>query len=113
MPGVQCVCVADSEADIYELLDQAAVEPHRVDWVVRACQNRALQWDDGQAEGKKYLREQVLAQPVLFTKTIQVRGRKAKVACENRGRRQPRRSRQAEVEVRAARVTLRPPRRGD
>ena len=51
--------------------------------------------------------------PCCLDKTIQVRGRKAKVACETRGRRQPRQSREAEVVVRAARVTLRPPWRPD
>ena len=55
------------------------------------------------------MREQVLTRNVLFTQTIQVRRREAKVACEDRGRRQPRRSRSAEVEVRAGRVTLQPP----
>ena len=52
-----------------------------------------------------------VTQPVLFTHRIQVRGRKAKVTCETRGRRQPRESRRAgtEMEVRAARVTLHPP----
>jgi hypothetical protein len=49
----------------------------------------------------------------LFTQAIHVRGREAKVTCETRGRRQPRESREAEVEVRAARVTLRPPWRPD
>ncbi len=112
-PSTQLVCLADSEADIYELLAEATAEPHRVDWIVRACQNRALQWENGQETGEKYVREHVLAQPVLFTHTIQVRGRKAKVACETRGRRQPRQSREAELEVRASRVTLRPPWRAD
>ena len=59
------------------------------------------------------MREHVLVQPALFRHTIRVRGRKAKVSCETRGRRQPRQSRQAEVEVRAANVTLRPPWRSD
>lgn len=119
-PSTHLVCVADSEADIYELLVEGTAEPRRLDWIVRACQDRALakpargqEGEDGPTPGKKYLREQVLAQPVLFTQTIQVRGRKAKVACETRGRRQPRVSRQTEVEVRAARVTLRPPYRAD
>jgi hypothetical protein len=59
------------------------------------------------------LRERVLAEPVLFTQTIRVRGRKPTVACETRGRRQPRESREAEVSVRAAQVTLRAPWRRD
>lgn len=127
-PGTRMVCVADSEADIYELLVEAQAEPCEVDWIVRACQNRALrqagekQGKNGENGGKngtltetlaKYLREQVLTQPVLFTQTIRVRGRQAKVSCEHRGRRQPRESRTAEVDVRAGRVTLRPPWRPD
>jgi IS4 transposase len=50
---------------------------------------------------------------VLFTKEISVRGRQAKVACEDRGRRQPRKDRKAVVEVRATTMTLRPPHRSD
>ena len=36
------VYVADSEADIYELLVEARRDPREVEWIVRACQNRAL-----------------------------------------------------------------------
>jgi hypothetical protein len=112
-PTTQFICVADSEADIYEVLVEGMREPHAGDWIVRACQNRALLCEIGQNAGEKYVREHVLDQPVLFGKTIHVRGRKAKVACETRGRRQPRQSREAEVVARAARVTLRPPWRPD
>jgi hypothetical protein len=99
--------VADSEADIYELLAEGR-ESQPADWVVRAGQNRALQ-PDAEQNSTAYLRQQLLVQPVLFTQTISVRGRKTKVACCRRGRQQPRQSRQTEVEVRAAAVTLRPP----
>jgi hypothetical protein len=112
-PTTQFVCLADSEADIYEVLVEGTREPGRSNWIVRACQNRALLCENGGNHGEKYVREFLLEQPVLFGKTIQVRGRKGKVACETRGRRQPRESRQAEVVVRAARVTLRPPWRPD
>ncbi len=120
-PNTRLVCVADSEADIYELLAQAEAQPRKVEWIVRACQNRALQVNheknaenDGLANiAANHLREEVLARPVLFTQTIKVRGRKAKVSCEDRGRRQPRVSRTATVEVRAGGVTLRPPWRPD
>lgn len=112
-PSTRVVCVADSEADIYEYLVEGTTEPRRVDWIVRACQDRAVEGENGPGAGRRHLREQVLEQSVLFTHTVQVRGRKAKVACETRGRRQPRESRRAEVEVRAARVTLRPPWRPD
>jgi hypothetical protein len=113
LPSTQLVCVADSEADIYELLVEGTSEPRVVDWIVRACQNRALEQEKGEQTAETHVREHVLARPVLFRKTIQVRGRKAKVACDTGGRRQPRDSREAEVEVRAARVTLRPPWRPD
>jgi len=112
-PTTRFICVADSEADIYELLAEATREPCRVDWIVRACQDRALLGGSDETPMEKHVREYLLQQPVLFEKTIPVRGRKAKVACETRGRRQPRESREAKVVVRVARVTLRPPWRPD
>lgn len=112
-PTTQCICVADSEADIYEVLAEGMGEPRACDWIVRACQNRALLHEEGENSGENYLREAVLHQPVLFSKTVRVRGRKAKVSCESRGRRQPRQSREAEVVVRATSVTLRAPWRTD
>lgn len=114
-PGTQIVCVADSEADIYEVIAEAMAEPHTADWIVRSCQDRALVDPASEEEttATQHLRAALLAAPVLFTKTIDVRGRMAKTCCEDRGRRQPRRSRQAEVEVRATRVTLRAPWRPD
>jgi hypothetical protein len=119
-PETHFVSVADSEGDIYELLVVAQDRPANLDWIVRACQDRALA--DGHAQATEHakvsaaashLREHVLGQEVLFTQTLNIRGRKAKVSCEDRSRRQPRQSRTAEVEVRAARVSLRPPWRAD
>lgn len=104
-PHIRFVCVADSEADIYEYVSEPIVTPGRLDIIVRACQDRVVQ---GEEEGQR-LSETVMAQPVLFTHTIKVRGRKAKVACETRGRRQARETRTATVAVRAGQVTLRPP----
>ncbi len=112
-PSTQFICVADSEADIYEVLVEGTRQRRRSQWIVRACQNRALRCENGRKQGKRHLREFLLQQPALFEGTIAVRGRKGKVACEARGRRQPRASRQAKVIVRAARVTLRPPWRPD
>jgi hypothetical protein len=109
-PQTHLIAVADSEADIYELLVEAQDRPANLDWILRACQDRAIVPDTA---GLDHLRAQVLQGPVLFTQTVHVRGRQAKVACEDRARRQPRRSRAAEVEVRATRVTLRPPWRAD
>ena len=112
-PTTQFICVADSEADIYEYLVEGTSPPRSGEWIVRASQNRALLVDEGQKTAENHLREHVLEQPILFRQTIHVRGRQAKVSCETRGRRQPRQSREVEVAVRAACVTLRPPWRAD
>lgn len=111
LPDVKCICVADSEADIYELLAEPREQSH-AEWIVRACQNRAVA--TGEAETTSgCVREHVLKRPVLLTNTVTVREREAKVSCEDRGRRQSRQGRKAIVEVRAGQVTLRPPSRPD
>jgi hypothetical protein len=112
-PRTRMIGVADSEADIYELLAEGMRVPRAADWIVRACQDRALQAEPAAEATVTSLREELLAQPVLFTKTINIRGRQAKLSCDDHPRRQPRQSRQAEVEVSAGRVTLRPPRRAE
>jgi Transposase DNA-binding/Transposase Tn5 dimerisation domain len=106
-PTVQCVCVADSEADIYELFAEPRGE-HPVHWLIRACQDRAIGGDTGER-----LRDLVLATPVLYQVELLIRGRSAKTAAEDRARRQNRETRRATVEVRAASATLRPPYRPD
>jgi len=105
MPEVSCVCMADSEADIYELLAEPRGPLHLL---IRACQDRALETDAGE-----HLCAKLLAAPVLYTEVLAIRGRVAKTAVEKRGRRVNRNSRSATVEVRAATVTLRPPWRFD
>jgi hypothetical protein len=108
-PRNRIIYVADSEADIDEVIARGMEGSHAADWIVRSCQDRALVDDSEDAVVRDYLREEVLAAPVLTSQALEVRGRKPKLACEDRGRRQPRRSRRAVVEVRAARVTLRAP----
>jgi hypothetical protein len=107
MPEVQCICVGDSEADIYELFAEPRGEKP-VDWLIRACQDRAISGCPGHQ-----LRGETLFTPVLYQAELVIRGRKAKTAAEDRGRRQNRETRRATVEVRAASVTLRPPVRHD
>lgn len=106
-PHVQCVTIADSEADIYELHAEPRGEGNRLHWIVRACQDRGVQ--SPESESATHLWESVQSSPVLFRKTITVRGRRAKTSCEDRTRRQPRKSRKAEVAVRARQVTLKSP----
>ena len=114
-PQTQFICIADSESDIFELLVKATAEaPANAHWIVRACQDRASLPDiTGKTALAGSLRKRLLAVPVLYTDTISVRGRKAKVSCDKRGRRQPRESREAEVEIRVVKLTLRPPYRPD
>jgi Transposase DNA-binding/Transposase Tn5 dimerisation domain len=107
LPTVQCVCIADSEGDIYEVFAEPRGE-HPVDWLIRACQDRATDGGKGQR-----LRDQVLATRVLYEVELLIRGRTAKTAAEDRARRQNRETRRASVEVRAASMTLRPPYRPD
>jgi hypothetical protein len=115
LEGVSCICIGDSESDIYEVFAEPRGE-RPVHWLIRACQNRALDKSaeaDEEQEQTRRLRERVLTSPVLYKMTLAVRGRKAKTGVEKRSRRQSRENRQAEVEVRSARVTLRPPGRSD
>ena len=106
-PRTQCICIADSEGDIYELFAEPRGE-RPVQWLIRACQERAVEGQPGQ-----HVRDQVLSTPLLYEVELLVRGRQAKTAVEDRGRRQNRVTRQGKVEVRAAALTLRPPWRPD
>jgi hypothetical protein len=116
-PRARCVCVADSEADVYELFAEPRAEPgataRAVDLLIRAGQDRALE-PCGPAPAGGPLRARVMARPVLYEVELLVRGREAKTGVEDRARRQGRQTRRAEVQVRAAAaVTLRPPWRQD
>lgn len=115
-PQVRLICVADSEADIYEYLGGMrcpAAEPHtqsRAHWIVRACQNRALQDPDDAACASLW--DACRQRPVTWCKELHVRGRRNEIACDKRPRRQPRADRDIVVQARAAeQLTLRPPRR--
>jgi hypothetical protein len=106
-PATQCICITDSEGDIYELFAEPRGE-RPLHWLIRACQERAVEGEPGQ-----HVRDRVLGTPLLYEVELLVRGRQAKTAVEDRSRRQNRVTRQAKVEVRAATLTLRPPWRPD
>ena len=108
LPQTQIVCIADSDADIYELFAEPRGD-QPVDWLIRACRERNVEPPADTA--RQRLRERVLAEPVMFTKSITVRRRDAKTSCEKRQRCRRRSGRTAQVQVRAASVTLRPPTR--
>ena len=84
MPEVQCICVADSEADIYELFAEPRGE-QPVQWLIRACQDRAISGNPGHQ-----LRGEALVTPMLYNVELLIRGREAKTAAEDRSRRQNR-----------------------
>ena len=65
-------------------------------------QKESMRWLDG----LRSVREAVMATPALYTVSVLIRGRTAKMGMETGGRRQARDSRQATLEVRAASVTL-------
>jgi hypothetical protein len=113
-PDTEVITVADSEADIFELLVEGQSLEGRAKWIVRGCYDRTLHpADDAEAEMGKSVFQAVKAAKVASTYEVAVRGREAKVSCETRGRRQARESRTATVEVRACTVTLRAPYRPD
>jgi hypothetical protein len=110
-PGTQIVSLADSEADIYELISagQAVEAGRKASFIIRACQDRALAaTDETSSASQKHLREQVASTPVLAQRTIDIRSRDPK-SKDDRKRKQPREARTANVTVQAARVKLRGP----
>lgn len=111
-PETQCVCVADSEGDIYEVLEEG--QQSSIEWIIRSGQNRAVKPTcSAEADPTRHLRERVLSTKCLFTNKIHARGRESLIADDTQRRRQPRQSRDATVEVRAAKVELRAPWRHD
>jgi hypothetical protein len=108
-PETECICVADSEADIYELFAEPRSTRHGspLHLLVRACQDRALN------DRQEHLLEAVRKTPCLYQCSVDVSRRVPKTSTETRKRRTERDARIAEVEVRATTVTLRPPPRPD
>lgn len=108
-PQTQCVCIADSEGDIYEHFAELSKEGTKgeLHLLVRACQNRALTNDH------RHLLEAVRATDCLYQSQVDVSGRDAKTKVEKRPRQLSREARVAEIEIRATTVTLRPPWRPD
>ena len=90
-PHIQLVSVADREADIYELFDEALREPGSAKLLVRAKHNRKLQ------DEQERLFETIRAKPVMGYQCVQLPRQ------NNRARRE------AKLAIRFASVTLCPP----
>ena len=110
-PATKFVCVADSEADIFEVIECDDDSPENFGWIIRSCYDRSLVNEDPHAPC--HLHEQLLQSPVLYNKQFYIRGREKKLDCDKRARNQPRVSRDCKVEVRATPLTLRAPYRND
>jgi Transposase Tn5 dimerisation domain len=108
-PKTKCICVADSEADIYELFAEPleAGPQNNLHLLIRACHDRVLTDSDQKLLGT------VRTTECLYRCVIDVSSRKAKTNVKTSKRRQTRDARVAEVEIRAATVTLSPPYRND
>ena len=110
-PETLIVCLSDSEGDIYECVQEGQKETDtpKAQWIVRACQDRALIVDkDAEAGCPTRLRAQVASTPIMGHLTVHVREREPK-SKDDRKRKQAREARTAELTVQAARVTLRGP----
>ncbi len=106
-PQTVCVCVADSESDIYELFSEPrSTKQGEVHLLVRACQSRST------TDESNWL-EEARSTPCLYEYSVNVSTRTAKIATTTAKREKSRDARIAEVEVRATTVTLRPPYRHD
>jgi hypothetical protein len=108
-PETQCVCVADSEGDIYELFAEPrdATPGKALELLIRACHDRVL------CDSKDHLLETLRASPCLVKATVDVSSRTPKVKANQSARNQQRDARIAAVEIRATTVTFRPPPRPD
>ena len=108
-PTTQCVCIGDSEADVYELFAEPrdAGGGRELHLLVRACHDRVVY------EESRYLLETLRACPCLFEGTVDVSKRTPKVKVDDRKRKLQRDARIATVETRAMQVTFRPPPRPD
>lgn len=111
-PNTECVCVADSEADIYELFSEPRTTMHsgELHFLIRACQDRAVN------DAVGCMVSAVRATPCLFDGTIDVSRRRTKINTEKnnaKNRSAPRDSRIAEIQGRATTLALRPPYRPD
>lgn len=111
LPETQFVCVADSEADIFEVIECDEDSPENFGWIIRSCYDRSLVNENPDAPC--HLHQQLFESPVLYTKRLFIRGREAKLKCDKRARNQPRVSRECKVEIRATTVTLNNPYRND
>lgn len=108
-PDTTCVCIADSEGDIFELFSEPRATSHArpLELLIRSGRERINADDD------RPLLETVRNTPVLYECVLELSARETKVKMKSRSRNGTRAARQATVSVRATTVTLRAPWRFD
>lgn len=113
-PDTCCVCIGDSESDIYELF----AEPRRTvnghaHLIVRGCYNRCISGEstsDGDSSSDaKTIMDAINSQPVLATQNVDISKRKQKNPGCSKKRTQAREARTATVEIRACKVQINRP----
>ena len=108
-PDTTCICIADSEGDIFEMFSEPRATSHArpLELLIRGCQDRINVDDD------RPLLETVRRSPVLYECVVKLSAREAKVEMKSDSRNGTRTARSATVQVRAATVTIRAPWRFD
>lgn len=114
-PDTCCVCIGDSESDIYELFaEPCQTESGQAHLLIRGCYDRSIsstnQNDDGSCQ---MLLDAIRSQPVIATQTIDISKRKQKNSANKKKRTQARDARTAVVSIRATTVTINRPQRCD
>ena len=105
-PDVECICMGDSESDVYEILAEPRGEINPLHLIVRACQDRALLNDEDQT-----LRKSLMKSELLYEAKVHVRARTSLIKSEKQTRKMSREERDVVLEVRSKEVELRPPQR--
>ncbi len=101
-PQTNCICIGDSESDIYEFFTTALrlrSQSQNLHFLVRAAQDRATK------EGDRWTAV-VRKTPLIATQSVFVRERKAKMGLVTSERAKSRTARTAEVGVRACKTTV-------
>lgn len=102
-PTTTCVCVGDSESDIFDVFAAACEsDQDNLQLLVRAGQNR-------NTEDEQDWAEQVRKTDAIGNQTVTIRARKAENKAVKSVRNQPREGRTAELEIRKATIELRRP----
>lgn len=106
-PETKCVCVTDSEGDIYELLSEPRDLPDggELHLLVRGCQTRSTEEGNWLKEARD--------SKIRYRDKVKVSQRKAKIEATKNKRQKSRQGRTAELTIKATAVTLTPPWRFD